>query len=198
MSTGPAARSRFQPVIDHTHCPYARASTWISAEPADDALPVEHHLERALPLLRQTLRHVAEGRADGFVLDLPDRLGADLVALRASSLGVLRWLAGRSTPPSRIAMADLEDPAWWFPFDGECLFTVAFGSCFGPHHTRFSFHAEGFFLVFQHESAFSRRHPDGIPMAVRDRVRQAFEQAGRPYRYDMGVVPVLRGEGGRR
>ncbi|MFV8133033.1 hypothetical protein [Streptomyces syringium] len=187
-----AGRSRFQPVIDHTHCPYARASTWPVSEPARDESPVEDHLDRALPRFRQALRQVAAGEADGFVLDLPARLGADVATLRASSLTVLTWFAGRSTNPSHVTMADLEDPAWWFPFDGHRLFTVAFGPCFGPDHTRYAFEAEGFFLLFQHESAFSRRHPGGIPMQVRDRIRHAFEEAGRPYRYDMGVVPVLR------
>ncbi|GGR08791.1 hypothetical protein [Streptomyces netropsis] len=158
--SGPAGPSRFQPVIDRTHCPYARASTWPVSEPARDGLPVEDHLERALPRFRQALRQVAAGEADGFVLDLPARLGADVATLRTSSLTA----------------------------------TVAFG----PDHTRYAFEAEGFFLLFQHESAFSRRHPGGIPMQVRDRIRHAFEEAGRPYRYDMGVVPVLRPGGDER
>ncbi|MFI6472901.1 hypothetical protein ACIBL5_21905 [Streptomyces sp. NPDC050516] len=37
------------------------------------------------------------------------------------------------------------------------------------------------------------RAPTAEPSgALRDRIRTAFEEAGRLYRYDMGVVPALR------
>ncbi|MGW1867258.1 hypothetical protein ACWCPS_17035 [Streptomyces mauvecolor] len=190
--SGRSLRTAFQPVIDQTHCPFARVTHWVYSDPADEGLALGGHLERALPLLRGAMREVAEDDADGFVLELPGRLGADVTLLRESSLTALSWLAERSDPPCEVRMADLEDPAWWFPFDGERLFTVAFGECFAAAHTRYSFGAKGLFLVFQHESAFSRRYPEGIPAALRDRIRTAFEEAGRPYRYDMGVVPALR------
>ncbi|MGW0390785.1 hypothetical protein ACWDYJ_07765 [Streptomyces sp. NPDC003042] len=188
---GEATAPGFQPVIDHTHCPYARASSWLHSDTADERLTVAEHLDRALPRLREALVEVAADRADGFVLELPGRLGQDVETLRESALDVLRGLAARSSTPSEVTMADLEDPAWWFRFDEERLFTVAFGSCFGTDHTRYAFGAKGFFLLFQHQSAFSRRHPEGIPMRLRERIRDAFDAAGRAYRYDMGVVPAL-------
>jgi hypothetical protein len=187
--------------------PYARDMTTIDEAlrfcDEYDLVPLLHTLDLDLcgldpideTLVKQlgvAARRLGEDDADGFVLELPGRLGADVTLLRESSLTVLSWLAERSDPPCEARMADLEDPAWWFPFDGERLFTVAFGECFAAAHTRYSFGAKGLFLVFQHESAFSRRYPEGIPAALRNRIRTAFEEAGRPYRYDMGVVPAPR------
>lgn len=186
MTTGPA----FDRVLRATHCPYARRSGWSFSAPADPAGTVEQCLQAALPLLRASLGRVTRGLEDGFVLELPDHLGETVPALRSTSLTALRWLSAHSVPPVTVDAADLERPEWWWSFDRHRLFVVAFGSCFGVDHTRHQFGVEGFFLVFQHELAFARRFPQGVPPAVRRSVRAAFERAGRPYRYDMGVVPA--------
>ena len=172
-----------------TQCPFAARSSWIvSAEPLSELVPGEY-LAAARAGLARARAAIAEGTADGYALRLPASAGASVRALRSTTLAVLQGLA---SSPAEVDFARLEDPAWWFPYGEDRYFVVAFGPCFPPDHTRFTFGAGETFLVFEHLLAFSRRYPDGIPDGVRQTINRSFAEAGREYVYDMGVVPAVR------
>ncbi len=181
----------FQLLLDNTQCPFARRSAWLRSPAPDGGLTIRAHLERALPSFRAALQAVLSTDADGYVLQLPANHGETAEALRSATLESLRWLGAHSAPATQVTMPDLENPEWWFSFDAHRLFPVSFGDCFGPAHTRHQFGADGLFIVLQHELAFARRYPDGIPMSLRMNIRKSFNLAGRPYRFDMGAVPEV-------
>lgn len=90
---------------------------------------------------------------------------------------------------------------WHFRFLGESFFVTCFAPCYPKNHSRYQFCDEAddpayatrlrqrCFVLFQPELAFLRYNlsPDtphtnwSIPKTERDRIRVAFQQAGRPY-----------------
>jgi hypothetical protein len=171
-----------------THCPFASDSAWIVSGPPLEAVGSPGYLDAARAGLARTGREVADRGADGYVLRLPEVAGDTIVAIRNSAFDVIRHLATGDP----VGFHELEDPSWWMPFGADRYFVVAFGPCFPSNHTRYTFGETETLLVFQHQQAFARRFPYGIPDAVRRQIKRRFAAAGRDYDYEMGVIPVLR------
>ncbi len=172
-----------------THCPFAWDSRWVvsTAEPAEG---LSGYVRTAREGLDRTHTQVRDADADGFVLQLPSAAGATVAALRNTTLAVLRELADGDP----LGFLELEDPAWWMRYGDDYYFVVAFGSCFSPDHTRYTFGESDMFLVFQHRNAFVCRFPSGVPAGVRKSIKNRFAAEGREYDYEMGVVPKVPSE----
>lgn len=106
---------------------------------------------------------------------------------------------------------NIERNSWVFELNEITFFITTFAPCYPACHSRFAFGASNSYVLFQPEISFARHSlpPDtpntkwSKPKTVRDHIRIAFQEAGRPYlirdtvRYPMVwdiVKPLHEGE----
>jgi hypothetical protein len=87
----------------------------------------------------------------------------------------------------------IQDPRWWLTFNGHPLFLATFAACYGPASSRYSFGADRTYFFFQTLESFLRRHDrrtNRLPESARERIREAFRGAGRPYDLAITLSPL--------
>ncbi len=79
---------------------------------------------------------------------------------------------------------------WVFEFSRVTMFITTFAPFYAENHSRYSYGSPNAYILFQPEISFAQHDlpPDTIdtnwdcPKTVRDRIRVAFKEAGRPYK----------------
>ncbi|PJM98880.1 hypothetical protein CG740_32825 [Streptomyces sp. CB01201] len=184
-------QNAFQFVLDQSECHYAARSIIRASPSSDSSATLEEHLERSFPSFRTAFAECLTGEADGYVLELPGWAGESLERLEETTVAVFDWYGARSTPRRpAVSREDVTDPSHWFHWGEHRAFVLCFAPCFREDHARYGFGRPETFVMFQHERAFHRRHPQQIPVGVRRAVRRTFDEAGRGYEYDIGAVPT--------
>ncbi|MFF3257466.1 YqcI/YcgG family protein [Actinacidiphila glaucinigra] len=187
--SGPEAES-FERVMRGTQCVFARRSViWTVPWCGPD-------IEEALPAWGQKLRGFAAAArrepVDGIVLTLPGEYGATVTDLASTTRRVLRGLA-ELDGSSRCDLRSPEREGWYFTFARERMFLVTTAPCYPPDHSRHGFGEPYTYLLFQPDRAFDRAvSPSGgglISPAVRGRIRDLYENSGRPYDLSITLSP---------
>ena len=83
----------------------------------------------------------------------------------------------------------IDQPSWTFFFLLQPLFITTFAPCYPSCSSRFSFGADGSYVLLQPNESFARHdipsdtpHTNWLnPVTVRDKIRVRFRDAGRPY-----------------
>ena len=84
----------------------------------------------------------------------------------------------------------LDKKGWVFEFSRVTMFVTTFAPFYAENHSRYNFGAQNAYILFQPEISFAQHDlpPDthitnwDNPKTVRDHIRVAFKNAGRPYK----------------
>lgn len=180
----------FGRVLGRTQCVFARRSViWMASWTGrciDDAV-------RAwAPLVRGFAEAARRDPVDGLVLALPGSFGDSVDRLAATTRQVLDGLAAEDGR-GRRGLRSPERQGWYFTFAGERMFLVTMAPCYPADHARHSFGEPYTFLLLQADHAFDRAVSPGsggiISSAVRSRIRELYDQHGRPYDLAITLSP---------
>ncbi len=146
---------------------------------------MEKNLARIFPHFNLFVGVSRQLELDGYVIELSSpEFGQTLERLCSTVRGVLSYFSDRDPLRLNCMKQEIEDPSWWFSFDGERMFLLAFAPCYEPRSSRCSGGYSSTFLLFQPEHTFDRAVPPGetrIPDVVRQDIRNSFAQADQPY-----------------
>lgn len=169
---------------------------------------------RSIPALMKFLILGSSLHLDGFVFELPgDEFGHDVNKFGEGVRRVLKCISDHD-PAGYHCMnkSFISQIGWSFEFDGVHIFVTTFAPCYPENHSRFAFGAEHGFVLLQpmysfaiHDIGPETPHTNwDDPKTVRDKIRVAFKENGRPYQirntiyYPMAhdiVKPLVEGPG---
>ncbi|CAK0879399.1 unnamed protein product [Prorocentrum cordatum] len=173
---------RFGAIQHRTQCPFARRAKLWSGKPGDPAA--------SAAALGEFVRRSEAGEAlDGFVLELASADAKGDVASFGRSVRVALTELSDRDPQLDGCMRKkyIGERGWCFRFAGATFFVTSFAPCYPASSPRFSFGSESAFVLLQPERSFARHnlcdnHVEvQSPPSIRDKVRAAFRDAGRPY-----------------
>ena len=148
--------------------------------------------DRSVPALIKFLILGPSLRLDAFVFELPgDEFGYDVDKFGQGVRRVLTRISDHD-PAGRHCMnrSYVSLKGWSFEFDDIPIFVTTFAPCYPENHSRYAFGAENGFVLLQPMYSFAIHDigPDtphtnwDNPKTVRDRIRVAYKENGRPYR----------------
>lgn len=183
--------SGFEAIQSCTNCVFAPTSAILVSElPVSDDPFFHAALRGAINAFRTSSWQ--EGALDGWVLALPDSEGSTIQRLAATLNNLLRALAAVTGDYDDCFAVPIEHPNWHYQLFGSPVHVLAFGSCYRESSSRYSFGAEGTYLLLQPDQAFERRVPAGaqsIPAATLETIAARYAAAGRPYDVGLSRLP---------
>ena len=148
-------------------------------------------ISRSIPMFIKFINVARSLHLDGFVFELPHQEFGE--SPKTFGRGIRRLLKCLSDhdPAGRKCMdrSYIDKRGWYFEFDNESIFVTTFAPCYTSCHSRYAFGAKGCFILFQPDFSFAT-HDIGAdtphtnwesPSTVRDKIRVAYKNAGRPY-----------------
>lgn len=195
------ALRNFEPVKMNTHCTFAKRAVLWGARDYDMSLSVEQNVERSIPALIKFLAIGEHQHLDGFVFELPgEEFGNDVHKFGQGVRRILKCLSDHD--PSRYHCMNksfLDKIGWSFEFNEVPIFVTTFAPCYPDNHSRFAFGAQNAFVLLQpmysfviHDIGNDTPHTNwSNPTTVRDKIRVAYKENGRPYYIrDIVVYPT--------
>jgi len=163
-------------------CPYAASAVHILIPPYDGSSWRSYGVDAGGLLVRTSCADLVA--YDGFVIVLESPLaGSSPGAVSQALRGVIDGLL--DVDGAVLDTKDIRAEGWWLQYRGARWFVIALAPCYSRSSSRAVPVGEtATFLVFQPAQAFDRRSvPIGttIPIAVRKRIRESFDVAGRAY-----------------
>lgn len=146
-----------------------------------DAIPA--FIERIVTPLSRFCRIAPREGLDGFAIVMPASSGRALAQLGHSVNLTLRQLSARDPAGENCMEQNILLPGWHFKFAGTEFFVAAFAPCYPETSARYAFGADGTVILLQPESSFKAQV---LTKAVRQSIRDAYRNAGRPY--DGGII----------
>lgn len=183
--TTTAVIERFENIKHGTQCIFAKKAKVWGAPEWDVDSTVRDNIGRVIPSLLRFLRVCRPENLDGFVIEVPSlrvKDGVDGVAIAVRT--VLSELV-RQDPTEPSCLQDVSCPDWQFTFSGERLFAISFAPSYPSTSARHAFGLPGVYVFLQPEHSFdhwmAELPPEG-KQRMKERIRTAFELAGRGYR----------------
>ncbi|MCX5247142.1 YqcI/YcgG family protein [Streptomyces sp. NBC_00201] len=180
----------FGRVLGRTQCVFARRSVIWTAPWTGPC--IDDAVRAWAPLVRGFAEAARRDPVDGLVLALPGSFGDSVDRLAATTRQVLDGLAAKDGR-GRRGLQSPERQGWYFTFAGERMFLVTMAPCYPADHARHSFGEPYTFLLLQADRAFDRAVSPGsggiISSAVRSRIRELYDQHGRPYDLAITLSP---------
>jgi hypothetical protein len=184
---------RFAAIQTATECVFAATANMWGCSDWNDRLNLRANLRDWLPLFRRFCQVSEDLEIDGVVFELPGQQYGDSVGeLARTTFNVLDYFSGNDPGKDHCMAKEVEDSSWWFRFDGQKLFVLAFGPCYPPTSSRYGFQTGCTYIVFQPIHCFSRRIPDGATQRsyrTRVEIRRRYAHAGRPYDLSITLSP---------
>lgn len=163
----------FRKIQFSTHCPYARKARIWGADIWDGRLSDDENCAIISKELSHFCRVQSHVELDGFVVQSPIAVGANMPDLR-------RWFRGLIVALGRYEDRDatrkITEENWQFTFCDTRMFISVFASCYPEDHPRQTYGADGTFVFFQPEASFERekvRQGKKIDLHVGDRFKAA-------------------------
>ena len=146
---------------------------------------------RSLPALMKFVVVGPSLHLDGFVFELPgDEFGKDVNSFGRGIRRILKCISDHD-PAGFHCMnkSYLSKVGWSFEFDGVPIFVTTFAPCYPETHSRYAFGAQHAFVLLQpmysfaiHDNGEDTPHTNWeCPITVRDKIRVAYKESGRPY-----------------
>jgi hypothetical protein len=181
-------------LVARSPCPFATAARLEHLDLSELPGSPDKMIPAVVPAFRQCIREAAIGKSDGLLLEIEPEAVTATADLARAVFDVITCIGQLSSPPTQVKMTDLYDSSWWFRFDNEKLFVIAFDGRSSRRDQRYTFGAPNIYLLFQHRNAFRRRFGTDIPDTIRQWVRSSFRRAGLPYNPFLGVVGPPRAD----
>lgn len=147
--------------------------------------------DRSIPMFIKFINVGKSLRLDGFLFEIPHQEFGQSPESFGSGVRCLLKCLSDHDPAGRKCMdrSYIDKRGWYFEFDNESIFVTTFAPCYPSSHSRYGFGAQGCFVLFQPEFSFAAHDigpdtPDTnwkAPSTVRDKIRVAYSNAGRPY-----------------
>ena len=178
---------RFERIKRGTQCVFARLAILWGCRDCDPETPLRERVMRSLQAF--CLFASLHDGVDGFLFEATEaRSLSDLCGALRTILGTLSQHDPSGYCCVRKALAFKR--GWVFTFNGAELFVTTFAPCYGSNSSRYSFgERNSAFVLLQPYHSFLL-HDVGSdtpatswdrPQTVRDRIRVAFRNVGRPY-----------------
>lgn len=181
----------FASVKQNTECLFARTSKIWGARPFLSTLSLEDNVFRSIPMFIKFCNVGQSLYLDGFLFEIPHQeFGQSPESFGRGVRRLMKCLSDHD-PAKRKCMdrSYIDKRGWYFEFDKISIFVTTFAPCYPSCHSRYSFGAQGCFILFQPEFSFAAHDigpdtPDTnweCPVTVRDKIRVAYKDAGRQY-----------------
>lgn len=182
---------RFETVKQNSNCVFARkAKVWGSPD-WNYEMNLGGNIFRLLPMLLKFTIVGSSQKLDAFLIELPGNLyGAKLMDFGDGIYKVLKVISDND-PAQRHCMdkSYIDKRGWVFEFNKVTFFVTTFAPFYPESHPRYAFGASNCYILLQPEMSFAFHDlppdtPDTNwkePQTVRDKIRVAFRDAGRPY-----------------
>ncbi|ONI75253.1 hypothetical protein ALI144C_41720 [Actinosynnema sp. ALI-1.44] len=174
---------RFEPVVNHTYCPFATVARLWGAPDHDSSLTVADNVRAALDGVLRFTRAAQREVLDGFVFAFPsDQFGGTLARLGRLLRTVLGTLmASDPREPRVLNRGDVVREGWRFSFDGEDYFVPVFAPLYGQDHSRYTYGVDDtVFILLQPDSSFHARLGRDSGQ-IRKQIRQRFSDGLQSY-----------------
>jgi len=179
------ALQKFFSLKTSTHCLFAAKSRIWSCADWNSALSFEANIVRSVPALIRFMISSRYEHLDGFVWEFPDgnTYGNTPEKLGETMYQLLTALGKYDPSGERVMNLDLNRASWQFRFNHQRIFVTSFAPCYPSTSPRHAFGSQSVWILFQPEFSFSYHNiePSNKPGGTRDKTRQAFTVAGRPY-----------------
>jgi hypothetical protein len=185
---------RFDSIKSQTQCLFAATSRLWSAPDWNPELSLEDNVLRCRDTLTKFIITARFEHLDGFVFEVPDNdageYGGTVEAVGRVMKRILLALDSVDPGMERSMEQNLSRQSWQFTFNHQRIFITSFAPCYPPTNPRHAFGSKSVWVLFQPEYSFSHHQipPTRQPGGIRQRTRDAFEKAGRPYE-----IPTRRG-----
>lgn len=130
---------------------------------------------------------------DGAVVWLPAEAGRSVATLAAAVRPLLVGMAvAESGRDERWVRARIPRSSWRLRIAGQVVYPLAFGPCYGPDSSRYTFGLDASFVLLQPAAAFTRRHDPAtgrISGRARELIRAEHRRAGRGYDLALTLSP---------
>ncbi|NEP00351.1 MAG: hypothetical protein F6K58_17060 [Symploca sp. SIO2E9] len=191
---------KLEKMKEGTQCVFAKTAKVWGAPSWESSLTLEENIVKAVPHL---IHFVTAGAFEGlniFAFQMPAEYGLSVDILAETTRRVLVVL-NNEDPMERNCLADdIEHENWRFSFNGEQVFVITTGPCYGVENSRFAFCDDATFLLIQPDFSFKSQKSWGIggKETISRKIRTLFTQAGRTYEDDLieaarYVMPVRFG-----
>ena len=172
----------FADVVQATSCLFARSARIEHGPQWQPHQSFKANVDRNAQALETFADRIERDRLHGFVIEISaGEAAADFHVVTEVFGRVMSGLAGRDPHQAHCMTRDIEDPQWQFEFSGLRMFTSVFAPCYDRTHTKFSATPGMVFVFFQPEISFDFCNVNPHSQHTRDRIRQLFRSAGRPY-----------------
>jgi hypothetical protein len=179
----------FSTIQSRTECFYARSAHLRGAPTWRDDLSLEANAQRLFSCFQETFKRDATEKYDGLVFEIcSTSYGTTLQALASTTKRLLFSLSELNLDHDCLDRF-VTKPGWWFTLCGTRLFVSAFAPCYPASNSRYGFGSQSTFFLFLTEESFNARRPPRaatLPEHVRQYIRVAYDNSGRPY--DLGIT----------
>ncbi|XP_064633076.1 uncharacterized protein LOC135491262 [Lineus longissimus] len=183
---------RFEPLKQQSQCTFAKKARVWGARDWQESLSLEENVCRSLATFYKFVLLVPELGLDAFLFEVPQvPYASDIQTFGQSVRRVLTVLS--DADPTGYRCMDktfISRKEWAFQFNRMTFFVTTFGPFYSESHPRYAFGCDQGFILLQPELSFAFKDlPSDTPktnwdnpLTVRDRIRVAFRDAGRPYK----------------
>lgn len=184
------ALENFEQIKSQSNCLFARKAKIWSCPEWIDSLSLEENIYRLVPMLIKFTIYAYSHRLDAFLIEIPgSEYGTNIEVFGRALCRVLRTLSDNDPAGQRcMNKSYIAGRGWVFEFNICTFFITTFAPFYPSTHPRFSFGAQNCYILMQPELSFALHDLPSMsletnwdePQTVRDKIRCAFRDAGRP------------------
>lgn len=181
----------FKEIQQNTECIFSKNAFIWGSRNWDSDLNLEENVYRCLPTFLKFTILCRQRKIDGFVFELSgEEFGQNIKTFGNGVRRVLKVLSDND--PSGVRCMDkyyVGKKGWVFEFNKWTFFITTFAPFYPESHSRYAFGCKNCYILMQPEISFALHDlpPDtpetnwDKPVTIRDRIRIAYRNAGRPY-----------------
>ncbi|KAL4221693.1 hypothetical protein ACF0H5_019948 [Mactra antiquata] len=195
---------RFKTISVNSNCSFARKAKLWGSPAWQEGLTLEDNIYRLIPMFLKFTVYCVHDKLDAFLIELPcDEYSTSIEKFGDAIYRVLKTLSDND-PGEMYCMnkSYIGKRGWVFEFNKITFFITTFAPFYPEDHPRYSFGADNSYILFQPELSFAFHDlPSDTPhtnweepVTVRDKIRVAFKDAGRPYKIPDSIYHPMSDE----
>jgi len=181
--------------VETTSCPFAKRAEVIHASVEGKDSEFEGIAHNIIGRVHTYIASEYDEDSDGLFVEAPAKaFGETIDDLAHAFMQLVDTIAKTEGEEIGTMLSDVETPNWQLTIRGVRFFTIVFSPIYDESHPRHSPDPDKVQLFLQPESSFSRhiKATDGTVqnLAMKQGVRRAFEQSGRPYDHELAASNI--------